>query len=41
MSVIVAVLLAAACAQQPERGAMLDASKPPASPWELPTSTMS
>jgi hypothetical protein len=40
MSVIIAVLLAAGCAQQTQRSAALDASKAPASPWALPTSTM-
>jgi PAP2 superfamily len=37
---VAALTCAAGCTQQPERAATLDASKPAASPWALPTSTM-
>jgi PAP2 superfamily len=38
---IATVLLAVGCAQQPQRAATFDTSKAAASPWALPTSTMS
>ena len=41
MILVATVLLAAGCAQQPEKSATFDASKLAASPWALPTSTMS
>src|SRR5262245_32580177 len=38
--VVLAILVTGGCAQTPQRASIADASKPLASPWALPTSTM-